>query len=440
MAGIFKAYDLRGVYPGELDEAIATKIGVAAEVLFEGKNIAVGRDMRISGESLSGALIRGLSAWGANVIDVGLISTPMINFTVASYGYDGGIQVTASHNTKEYNGFKLCRSEARPIGWDTGIEALEAKVATIGAIPDAAGSVVRRDALPDYVGHVLSFAKNISGLKIAIDASSGMAGLTMPHILKGLDVNAVRLNFKLDGTFPVHEANPLKAENLKQLQAAVTSEGADLGMEYDGDADRVAFVDETGEIIPCDLIIALLAKEALKANPGAAVLYDVRSSWAVREEIEACGGVPVRGRVGHSFMKQLLRDTDGILGGELSGHYYFRENFYCDDGAIAMVKVLNLLCQEQRPLSELIAPLKRYSQSGEINFEVEDKAGKIAELKSTFAHGRIDETDGLTVEFDDRWFNVRPSNTEPALRLNVEGKTNNGMEELRDQVAGMMAG
>ncbi|MBM4032730.1 MAG: phosphomannomutase/phosphoglucomutase [Planctomycetes bacterium] len=431
--GIFKAYDIRGVVPGELNEALAEKIGAAAARFFPGQTVVVGRDMRVSSPAIAQALIRGLTRGGKDVVDIGMVTTPMVPFAVARYGYDGGTMVTASHNPGQYNGFKLTAKGAEPVAYDTGIGQIEQLVT--GELPPAEkpGSVTQRDVLPDYLDHLMTAAKGIGGLKLVIDAGNGMAGYLLPPLFRRIQgVEVVPLYFEVDGTFPHHEANPLKAENIVDLQKKVVEAKADLGIAFDGDADRVAFVDERGKAVPCDLITALIAREVLRENPGAAILHDLRSSWAVREEILACGGVPVMTRVGHSFIKRAMRERDAAFGGELSGHYYFRDNFYCDSGAFTLLKALSLLCRERRPLSELIRPLQRYAGSGEINSEVEDKEAKIEELARTYAAGKQLRLDGLSVEFTDWWFNVRPSNTEPVLRLVLEANSHEHMEVRRD--------
>ncbi len=420
--------------PEELDEALAEKIGGAAGSFFEGKTVVVGHDMRVSGQAMSDALIRGLTRAGKDVVDIGLVTTPMIPFAVAKYGYDGGIMVTASHNPKQYNGFKLTAKGAEPVAQDSGIDRIERMVEEGGAAPGAtAGSVTRRDVLSDYLDHLMQAAKGIGGLKLAIDAGNGMAGYLIPRLFERIPgVEVVPLFFDLDGTFPNHEANPLKAENIADLQQKVVQVKADLGIAFDADGDRVAFVDECGQAVPCDLITALIAREILRDSPGATIIHDLRSSWAVREEIEALGGKAVMTRVGHSFIKRTMRDKDAAFGGELSGHYYFRDNFYCDSGAFALLKVLSLLCREGKPFSQLIRPLQRYHGSGEVNSAVADKEAKIEELAQRYAAGMVLRLDGLSVEFEDWWFNVRPSNTEPLLRLVVEAKSREHMEIRRD--------
>ncbi|HPD15584.1 MAG TPA: universal stress protein [Planctomycetota bacterium] len=431
---IFKAYDIRGTYPDQLDEALAEKIGLAAGRLFEGRSVVVGRDMRVSSPAIAAALIRGLTRAGKNVVDIGMVTTPMVAFAVATCDYDGGVMVTASHNPKQYIGFKLTARGPEPIAYESGIARIEQWVAT-GDLPEAGrpGEVSTRDILPQYLHHLLGAAQGVGRLKVAVDAGNGMAGYLVPPLFERIpDVEIVPLYFEVDGTFPNHEANPLKAENLVDLQKKVVEAQADLGVAFDGDADRVAFVDEQGRAIPCDIITALIARETLKANPGAAILYDLRSSWAVAEEIKAAGGVPMMTRVGHSYIKRTMRECDAAFGGELSGHYYFRDNFYCDSGAFALLKVLSLVSRERRPLSELVRPIQRYFGSGEINSEVADKEAKIEELARAYAAGKQARLDGLSVEFDDWWFNVRPSNTEPVLRLVVEAKTRDEMERRRD--------
>ena len=432
---IFKAYDIRGIYPTELDEALAEKIGLAASALFEGPTIVVGRDMRRSGPALAEAITRGLTRAGKDVVDIGAVTSPMVTFAVAKFGYDGGVMVTASHLGAAWNGMKLCRREAEPVSYDTGINEIERRVqADDLPVAPQPGRVSERKVLPEYIEHLVGFAGPIQGLKLVVDAGNGMAGTLIEPLFGRIDAEVVPLYFEPDGTFPHHEANPLKPENIVDLQKKVVEVGAHAGVAFDGDADRVAFVDERGQAIPCDLITALIAREILQVSPGAPILYDLRSSWAVREEIQALGGVPVITRVGHSYIKQTMREKDAAFGGELSGHYYFRDFFYADSGALALLKVLSLLSRERRPFRELIAPLRRDFGSTEINSEVEDKDGKIAELEHVYGCGRASRLDGLSVEFEDWWFNVRPSNTEPVLRLVVEATTRERMEAMRDQL------
>jgi len=433
MAGIFKAYDVRGIYPTQLDEAMARAIGRAFPVVLDaadlahgGPRVVVSRDMRPSSEPLAAALIEGLLEAGLDVVDVGLATTPMNYFAIGHLRAAGGIQVTASHNPKEYNGLKFSKHEARPVSGDSGIPRLEATVED-ASFPESsrAGTVSWADVADAYREHVLGFLERPADarrLKVVVDAANGMAVVDQP-IWDALGVDLVPLYFELDGSFPNHEANPLKLENLRDLQAKVIETGADLGVSCDGDFDRAAFVDERGEPIGSDLATALIAGELLAHDPGKHVLYDLRSSRAVDEYIRERGGIPVRERVGHSFMKATLRAKQGLFGGELAGHYYFRDNFNADCAMAAVIEVLNLLWHSGRRMSELVAPLARYAKSPETNFEVDDKAGKMKELETAYADGRIDWLDGITVQYDDWWFNVRPSNTEPLLRLVCEART-----------------
>ncbi|KAB2969145.1 MAG: phosphomannomutase/phosphoglucomutase [Thermoanaerobaculia bacterium] len=433
MAGIYKAYDVRGIYGKELTEDTARRIGYAFRVVLDpadlahgGEKVVVSRDMRPSSLPLAEALIEGLTASGLDVVDIGLATTPANYFAIGHLGAAGGIQVTASHNPAEYNGLKFSKHEARPVSGDHGIPLIEATVAS-GAFPEAgrAGRVTATDVAAAYRAHVLSFLHRPAGarrLRVVVDAANGMAVVDRP-IFDALGVDLIPLYFELDGTFPNHEANPLKLENLRDLQARVRQTGADLGVACDGDFDRAAFVDETGAPVGSDLATALIAGELLAAEPGKHVLYDLRSSRAVPEYIRERGGVPVRERVGHSFMKATLRRVDGLFGGELAGHYYFRDNYFADCAVLAVIEILDLLWRSGKTMSQVVAPLRRYAKSPETNFEVEDKAGKMKELEGAYAGGRVDWLDGITVEHDDWWFNVRPSNTEPLLRLVCEART-----------------
>ncbi len=432
--GIFKAYDIRGIYGREIDLLLAERIGRAyVEFLGPGR-IVVSRDMRESGPEVQAAFVRGATAGGADVVDIGEASTPMNYFAIGHYGFDGGVQVTASHNPAEYTGFKMSRAEAVPISGDTGIQTIEALVRG-GPLPDAPsrGSVSALDIREDYVRHVLSFAGEIEPLKVAVDAANGMGGLEVELIFPHLPVELVPLYLERDGTFPHHEPNPLRAVNQRDLIAKVRETGADLGVGLDGDADRACFVDERGEIVTNDLITALLAMEVLPRHPGP-VVYDLRSSRVVAEVIREYGGEPIRERVGHAFLKARMRETGAVFGGEFSGHYYFRENYCADSSIIAVLKVLNLLSRRGRPFSGLLAPLRKYRMTGEINFEVEDKDAKIRELAAAFSDGEVDFLDGITVQYDDWWFNVRKSNTEPLLRLNLEGMTDEAFEAGKRRV------
>ena len=445
--GIFKAYDIRGVVPKELDGALAKKIGNAFARLLKAKTLVVGQDMRVHSPELADAVSQGMRDAGANVIRLGLSETPMAYFAIGSIACDGGLCVTASHNPGEYNGMKLCREGAKPVSKDTGIAELERMCAQPYPAPVAKpGKEEKREMLAEYAAHVAKFAKLEREISVAIDAANGMAGHTLPSVLERVPrIRAHTLYMQPDGTFPNHEANPLLEENLVDLKKLVQAKKAELGVAFDGDADRCCFVDEKGVTAGADLVTALLAPVFLKRFPKTAVVYDLRSSWAVKEEILAAGGVPVRDRVGHSFMKATMRQKGAMFGGELSGHFYFAENFTADSGMIAMMSVLSLLSAPEnrgKSFSQLLAKVRRYHSTGEINFHVEDKAGMIAALKKRYASGRQDELDGITVEFGDLgasewwWFNVRPSNTEPLLRMIVEASS----ARLRDQKKAELVG
>ncbi len=443
MAGIFKAYDVRGLYPEEIDEKIARRIGRAfADVLEpedrENSNtVVVSRDMRSHSVPLQAALIEGLRDAGLDVVDIGLATTPMNYFAVGRLGAAGGVQVTASHNPARYNGLKFSRREARPLSGDDGLPLLE-KIARGPEPPPAErrGRLEKGEIMNAYGEHFLSFLErpeNARPLKVVVDAANGMGTIYRP-LLERAGIELVPLYFELDGTFPNHEANPLKLENLVDLCAAVKREGADLGVSFDGDADRSAFVDETGEPVGNDLTTALIAGEELAHHPGKPIVYDLRSSRAVAEYIREKGGEPIRERVGHTFIKATLRERGGIFGGELAGHYYFRENYTADNALLAVYIVLNLLRKSGQPFSALVAPLLRYSKSPEINFMVDDKAGKIALIAERYADGEIDRLDGITVQYPDWWLNVRPSNTEPYLRLVLEASSEAQLAEKRAEL------
>ena len=436
---IFKAYDVRGIYPDELDEALASRIG-AAFVRFSGSDrVVLGRDMRLSSPALAAAFAAGASAAGAGVVDVGEVSTDALYFASGKLGLPGAM-FTASHNPGRYNGIKLCRAKAAPIGEESGL--LEIKELARGddqpdpggpgeAAPGDNAAIEHVDVLGDYARHCRSMidVTKLKPLKVAIDAGNGMAGKTVPLVFGELNMDVVPLFFELDGAFPNHPANPIEPENLVDLQRAVVENGCDLGIAFDGDADRMFLVDEHTELVSGSLTTALVADRLLEKHPGETIIFNLICSWTVPEVIRAKGGVPVRSRVGHSFIKEVMADTGAIFGGEHSGHYYFRDNFRADSGMIAALIVLEAMSEAGRPLSELLQPFRRYSDSGEINSEVHDQQASIEKLAATFSDGRQDRLDGLTVEFDDWWFNCRPSNTEPLLRLNLEART----EPLRDE-------
>lgn len=439
---IFKAYDIRGLYPEQLDEEAAWKIGHAAakflRSLLRGyergqantQSLCVSRDMRTHSKSLTRALIEGMNASGANVIDIGMIDTPQMYFAINHLGTCGGVQVTASHNGPEYNGFKISGLGARPVGEDTGLKEIKhIATALLHTKAKLSGSVEKYDLTEDYKKHVLKFLESdIRRVKIVIDASNGMAGKMVPAIFEDLPIEITGINFTHKGTFK-HDPNPLVEANLAELKDVVRKKDADMGVCFDGDADRLMMVDEEGNNITCDLITALMVPYFLEKHPNSAVVYDLRSSHVVQEEIIKHGGIPRRERVGHAFMKKTLRDSHAIFGGELSGHFYYRDNYYADSGMITLVHMLNILSQTDEPLSELIRPLRRYSASGEINFEVDDKEKVMKVLARKYGQGQYDDLDGVTIQFKDWWFNVRPSNTEPLLRLNVEAKTADLLDE-----------
>ena len=440
MAGIFKAYDIRGIYGDTLTADVATRIGRAFVDFLGCRKVVIGRDMRSHSPAMFEALARGVTAQGADVIDVGIVSTPMCYYANGSLGADASIMITASHNPGEWNGMKMCREQAIPISGPTGIETLEQLVTGNQLKPMAAtpGTISSHDIIPAYVQHIRSFADIRRPLRIAIDYANAM-GIVEARALEGLFASSALFD-TLDGSFPNHEANPLDHETLEPLQHLVTHEGPfDFGIAFDGDADRVGFVDERGEIVPMDLITALIAQTMLKKQPGR-IFYDLRSSKAVPEAITESGGEPLMSRVGHAFIKRQMRDANALFAGELSGHYYFRENYFTESSALAVIYVANLVSAGQQSLSELIAPLRRYSPSGEINSKVADVDAVFARLRAAFPDARFTELDGLTVEYDKWWFNVRASNTEPLIRLNLEAPTADAMAKRRDEVLALIRG
>jgi phosphomannomutase len=434
---IFKAYDVRGVVPDELDADVAYRVGRATAHHLGASLLAVGRDMRRSSPELHTALVRGVTDEGADVVDLGLVTTPMLYYAVDALGADAGVMLTASHNPAQYNGFKICREHAIPIGEASGLKEIERLSQQLRDAPDTRGrgSVRAVDVRGAYADHVLAVGKGRPPLSVAIDCGNGMASAGLDPVLERLELRVERLYFEPDGSFPNHEADPLKLENLRDVSEAVRRTGADFGVAFDGDADRAVFVDETGTPIASDLVTALLARRALGRHPGGTVLYDLRSSRVTAEEIEAAGGRAEMCRVGHSFVKARMREVDAIFAGELSGHFYFRfsPTLVADDGIAAFVAVLDLLASEARPLSEVVAPLRRYAASGEINQRVEDVPKLLAAIESEHAEAcEISHLDGLLVRYPNWWFNLRPSNTEPVLRLNLEADTEARMIETRD--------
>jgi phosphomannomutase len=435
---IFKAYDVRGVVPDDLDADTARRIGAAFATWSGASAILLGRDCRLSSPELAAAISAGATSVGVDVVDLGLASTDLLYFASGSQNLPG-VMLTASHNPKQYNGLKFCLPGAKPVGEETGLHDIRA-IVEAGDVPAAAdpGHVEPRDLLGAYVEHVLSFVdvEAMRPLKVVADTANGMGGLVVPPVMARLPVTLHHLFADLDGTFPNHPADPIDPENQRDLKASVLEHGADVGLAFDGDADRVFLIDEKAQDVSGSLLTALVAEAMLAKEPGAKIVHNLICSWTVPEVIREHGGIPVRTRVGHSFIKQVMAETGAIFGGEHSGHYYFRDNYRADSGLIAAVVAMQQLSRADVPLSELLAPLKRYSDSGEINSHVKDQAGKIEEIAAVLKDGRQDRLDGLTVEFEDWWCNIRPSNTEPLLRLNVEART---PELLAEKTAEVLA-
>lgn len=440
---IFKAYDIRGTVPDQLCEEDAHRIGRATARWLGAGEIAVGRDARESSPRLATALIRGICDEGLSVVDLGLVSTPMVYYAVESLALAGGVMVTASHNPARYNGMKICRAHAVPIGGGSGLEEIESLARSdLGPARSARGRVRTADVRDGYVGHVRAVGGRCPTLRVAIDCGNGMASVGLEGLLAGLPLEVERLYFEPDGTFPNHEADPLKRENLDDLIAAVKRSGAQLGVAFDGDGDRAMFVDERGEPIGADLVTGLLARPLLRREPGGRVLYDLRSSRATAEAIREAGGVPEMCRVGHAFIKARMRESGALFAGELSGHFYFRfgPTLVHDDGTAAFVALLDVLAEAGRPLSELVAPLRRYASSGEINREVHDVRALLAALEAEHTgRAEITKLDGLSISYPDWWCNVRASNTEPVVRLNLEAADDAAMRRHRDAVLGRIA-
>jgi phosphomannomutase len=442
---VFKAYDVRGIYPSELDEVGAYAVGRAYVEQFEPKTIAVGRDMRASSPSMASAVIQGAADGGAEVKNIGMVGTEMLYFGVGELDLDGGVMITASHNPKEYTGMKIVRRGALPVGGDSGLLEIRERTQKIES-PELvdkppAESVDIYDA---FVNRVLSFidVDDVKPLRVVIDAGNGMAGAMLPPILERLPVDSVRCFFEPDGTFPNHEPNPLLPENREFVMNKVREERADLGIAFDGDADRCFFVDDTGEFVPGDFVTALLAESMLEKEPGAKIIYDVRASWAVPDTVERHDGTPLVNRVGHAFIKERMRKEGALFGGEVSGHYYFRDFNQADSGTIPALLMLELVSKRGQPLSQILRPFReRYFITGELNTPVPDVALKLQELKEHFAgEGEISHLDGISVTADDWHMNVRPSNTEPLLRLNLEALAPDLMERKRDEALAVIRG
>jgi phosphomannomutase len=440
---IFKAYDIRGFYPDALNEDVARKIG-RAYVNFlglSGSRVVVGRDMRLSSEPLENAFVQGVTESGADILDIGLVSTDALYFAVGHLEEPGGAMITASHNPKDYNGFKLCREDAIALSGDEGINQIRDLI-TSGKLPEPkgdAGSVEESDVTEDYAEHCLRFidTEGLRPLKIVVDAGNGMAGKMLPPIFEKLPFEYVPMYFELDGSFPNHPPNPIEPQNMEELQERVVAEGADFGAAFDGDADRVFIVTEKGVTISGDILATLVAKNVLEKEPGAAIVYSAVCSKALPELVRREGGRPIRTKAGHSIIKPQMRKNDAAFGGEHSGHFYFRDNYFADSGTIAMLTVAELVGRQEDPLSELLVPIDPYVRSGEINSEVEDQDEVLRRVEEHYAERdepEIDHLDGLTVDYGDWWFNLRPSNTEPLLRLNVEASDRETMEKERDEL------
>ena len=443
---IFKAYDVRGLYPQEVNEDAARLIGRGFVAYLDARRIAVSRDMRLSSPSIAAAFIEGAREQGADVVDYGMMGTDMLYFAVARDGHDGGVEVTASHNPKEYNGIKMVRREAFPLSGESGIGEIRDLIAS-GSLPAPAatpGSLSRQDVVDDYVKHVMSFIDPglIKPFNVVLDGGSGIAGFVAPKLFAHLPCHVDALCFEVDGTFPNHEANPLIEENRRDIVERVIQTKADIGIAWDGDADRCFFIDGAGEFIAGDFVTALLAEAFLLRHPGATVLYDVRASHAVKDVVGKYGGNALMNRVGHAFFKARMREENAIFGGEVTGHYYFRDNFYADNGFIPALLILELMSRKGQTLRELLAPLReKYFISGEINTRVSDMqtvVEKIDRLTIKYQDGRVYSLDGVSAEYPDWHFNVRPSNTEPMLRLNLEAVTADLMERKRDEVLALI--
>jgi phosphomannomutase len=442
LASIVKAYDIRGVVPDQLDEDVAEATGAAFATLTGARTILTVHDMRTSSGPLADAFGRGAASQGADVLAAGLGSTDMLYYGSGDLGVPGAV-VTASHNPSRYNGIKLCRAGAKPVGIETGLKDIKDLAERPRAPAPVPGSVTRLDLLPGYADYLRKLVdiSAIRPLTVVVDAGNGMAGYTVPKVFDGLPITLIPLYFELDGTFPNHEANPIEPANLRDLQRAVTEHRADLGLAFDGDADRCFVVDERGEIVSPSVLTALIAGRELAREPGATIIHNLITSRAVPEIIAERGGVAVRTRVGHSFIKATMADTGAVFGGEHSGHFYFRDFWFADSGMLAALHTLAALGSQDRPASALLAEYSRYRASGEINSLVADQARATVQVKDAFAGRpgvRTDELDGLTVSTGSWWFNLRPSNTEPLLRLNVEAETEAAMAALRDEVLGLV--
>lgn len=445
---IFKAYDVRGLYPAEIDETVARMIGRGFVAYLNTSRIGVSRDMRVSSPGLAAAFIDGALDQGADVVDYGMMATDMLYFAVVNDGLEGGAQVTASHNPKQYNGVKMVRSGALPLSGDAGLGEIRDMIVNdaLPSPPRPRGSVTSRNIIEQYVEKVMTFVDPdlIKPFNVVLDAGSGMAGLVAPRLFERLPCKVTKLCFEIDGTFPTHEANPLIEANRADITAEVRRRQADVGIAWDGDADRCFFIDGSGEFISGDFITALLAEAFLLKYPGATVIYDLRASRAVRDTVERYGGRALMNRVGHAFIKRRMRDEDAIFGGEVTGHYYFRDFFYADNGFIPALLILELMSKKSQSLHELLQRYReRYFISGEINTKLQNMdevPRRLSALEPRYRDGTITKIDGVSVDYPDWHFNVRASNTEPLLRLNLEARTREMMEEKRDEVLQLIRG
>jgi phosphomannomutase len=440
---IFKAYDIRGVFPKQINAEIYRAIGIALGNVLSAGNGVVAHDMRNSSSELADALIDGLKASGADVTYVGLASTDSLYFAVGKYGFDCGAMITASHNPPEYNGLKTCKKGAEPLSSEGELAEIM-KILQNDSLKKAArpGTMTRRDIINDFVDHVLTFVHvdKIKPFKIVADAGNGMAGLIMPKLFEKLPGQLIPMYFELDGNFPNHLASPIEPENIADLRKKVLSEKADFGVAFDGDADRMFLVDENAKPLGGDMVTAMVARSMLAKHPGSKIIYNLICSKAVPRVIRESGGTPIRTRVGHAFIKALMKKNDAIFGGEHSGHFYFRDNWFADSGLIAFVVCLELLSQSNSKLSELVASFDNYYRSGEINSHVKDIPAKLKELEEAFPDAEIDKLDGITIDCGNYWFNVRPSNTEPLLRLNLEAESQELMSQATERVLKIIRG
>ncbi len=443
---IFKAYDVRGLVPSQLHPEVARRIGRAFVDYLGAKRIALGRDCRLSSPEIAAAFVAGARSQGAEVTDIGVVGTDMLYYYVAAHDLDGGAIVTASHNPKQWNGLKMVRRGALALSGDAGIKEIREWLGAgrYAEAPEPSGALQQATVRDDYARHCLSFIEPalVPRLKVVLDTANGMGAVGAEAIFPQLPaLETVRMFFELDGTFPNHPADPLLEENRRDVVARVRAEGADLGIAWDGDADRCFFIDDRGDYVPGDFVTAILGEAFARREPGARIVYDVRASRAVADRVAAAGGVPLMNRVGHAFIKKRMRDEQAAFGGEVSGHFYFRRNWFADNGMIPALLVLELIGREGRPLSEILAPLReRYHISGEVNSRVEDVERALARIEERYGDGRIGRLDGISIDYDDWHFNVRPSNTEPLLRLNLEADTQAGMQRRRDEVLSLIRG